>query len=270
MALFDAYIQKLAEYQQELQGKGRQVKEIVCPTTISELEEGLPIRIGPKASSGVILRGDTFVELGNPEAGSSSLILWTDNTKLIRDGSVTLIGSDIPESAGGSLPFGQVLMVGGADLGKEEHALLEGNQYIADQIEGYMLKSIPQHMWSRVSVDAAGKGFNFGILGRALMAIFRSTVPKIEAMEVMFITSSKEDLQVLDNIGEQIREISSNITKETWKAKGYDLDEIECTLGWDCRSCEYKPVCDDIRTVVKVRKKKTTKSKSTAKDGING
>ena len=270
MALFDAYIQKLAEYQQELQDKGRQVKEIVCPTTISELEEGLPIRIGPKASSGVILRGDTFVELGNPEAGSSSFILWTDNTKLIRDGSVTLIGSDIPESAGGSLPFGQVLMVGGADLGKEEHALLEGNQYIADQIEGYMLKSIPQHMWSRVSVDAAGKGFNFEILGRALMAIFRSTVPKIEAMEVMFITSSKEDLQVLDNIGEQIREISSNITKETWKAKGYDLDEIECTLGWDCRSCEYKPVCDDIRTVVKVRKKKTTKSKSTAKDGING
>jgi CO dehydrogenase/acetyl-CoA synthase beta subunit len=133
-----------------------------------------------------------------------------------------------------------------------------------------MLKSIPQHMWGRVSVDAAGKGFNFEILGRALMAIFRSTVPKIEAMEAMFITSCKEDLQPLDNIGEQIREISSNITKETWKAKGYDLEEIECTLGWDCRSCESKPVCDDIRTVVKVRKKKPTKSKSTAKDGING
>jgi len=251
MALFDAYIKKLAEYQQELQGKGRQVKKIVCPTNISELKEGLPVLVGPKASSGIILRGDTFVELGNPDIGSSAFILWTDKTKLLRDGNITLIGSDIPESAGASLPFGQVLMVGGADLGKEEHALLEANQYIADQIEGYMIKSLPQHMWSRVSLDAAGRGFNFEILGRALMAIFRSAVPKIEAMEIMFVTSSKEDLQPLYNIGEQIREISSNITKETWKSKGYDLDEIECTLGWDCRSCEYKPVCDDIRTVVK-------------------
>ncbi len=60
-----------------------------------------------------------------------------------------------------------------------------------------MIKSIPQHMWSRVSLDAAGKGFNFEILGRALMAIYRSAVPKIEAMEVMFVTSSKEDLQLL-------------------------------------------------------------------------
>ena len=270
MALFDAYIKKLADYQQELHVKGKQVKQIVCPTAIGELQEGLPVRVGPKANSGIILRGDTFVELGNPDKGSSNFILWTDNTSLIRDGTITLIGPDIPESAGGSLPFGQVLMVGGADLGKAEHAQLKANQYIADQIEGYMIKSIPQHMWSRVSLDAAGKGFNFEILGKALMAIYRSTVPKIEAMEVMFVTSSKEDLQLLDNIGEQTREISSNITKETWKAKGYDLDEIECTLGWDCRSCEYKPVCDDIRTVVKVRKKKTTKNKSTSKDSING
>jgi CO dehydrogenase/acetyl-CoA synthase beta subunit len=259
MALFDAYIQKLADYQQELQASGRQVRKTVCPTTISELKEGLPIRVGPKASSGIILRGDTFIELGNPDIGSSAFILWTDNTTLIRDGSITLIGPDIPESAGASLPFGQVLMVGGTGIGKEEHALLEANQYIADQIEGYMIKSIPQHMWSRVSLDAAGKGFNFEILGRALMAIYRSAVPKIEAMEVMFVTSSKEDLLPLDNIGEQIREISSNITKETWKAKGYD---IECIQLWDCESCPDSSVCDEIKGMVTVRKKTTKKQKT--------
>ena len=261
MALFDAYIKKLADYQRELHVKGRQVKEIVCPTTVSELKEGLPVRVGPKASSGIILRGDTFVELGNPDNGSSAFILWTDKTSLIRDGNIALIGPDIPESAGASLPFGQVLMVGGKGLGKEEHALLEANQYIADQIEGYMIKSIPQHMWSRVSLDAAGKGFNFEVLGRALMAIYRSAIPKIEAMEVMFVTSSKEDLQLLDNIGEQIREISGNITKETWKAKGYD---IECIQLWDCESCPDSSVCDEIKGMVTVRKK-TRKTKSGTK-----
>jgi hypothetical protein len=89
-------------------------------------------------------------------------------------------------------------------------------------------------------------------------------VPKIEAMEVMFVTSSKEDLQLLDNIGEQIREISSNITKETWKAKGYD---IECIQLWDCESCPDSTVCDDIKGMVNVRKKtkKTPKSKRVKK-----
>ncbi len=252
MALFDTYIKKLADYQQDLRAKGRQVREIYCPTAVSELTEGLPVRVGSQDSGGIILRGDTFVELGNPDAGSCAFLMWTDKPPLIQDGRITLIGPDIPESPGASLPFGQVLMVGGAGLGEGEHALLEGNQFIADQIEGYMIKSVSQLMWSRVSRDAASKGFNFETLGRALMAIFKSEVSKIEAMEVIFVTSSKEDLQLLDKIGEQVREISHNITKEVWLAKGYD---IECTQLWDCESCPDSSVCDDIKEMVNVRKK---------------
>lgn len=252
MALFDTYIKKLADYQQELRAKGRQVREIYCPTAVSELTEGLPVRVGSQDSGGIILRGDTFIELGNPDAGSCAFLMWTDKPPLIQNGKITLIGPDIPESPGASLPFGQVLIVGGAGLGEGEHALLEGNQFIADQIEGYMIKSVSQLMWSRVSRDAAGKGFNFETLGRALMAIFKSEVSKIEAMEVIFVTSSKEDLQLLDKIGEQVREISHNITKEVWLAKGYD---IECTQLWDCKSCPDSSVCDDIKEMVNVRKK---------------
>ena len=252
MALFDAYIKKLADYQQDLRAKGRQVREIYCPTAVSELTEGLPVRVGSQDSGGIILRGDTFIELGNPDTGSCAFLMWTDKPPLIQNGKITLIGPDIPESPGASLPFGQVLMVGGAGLGEGEHALLEGNQFIADQIEGYMIKSVSQLMWSRVSRDAAGKGFNFETLGRALMAIFKSEVSKIEAMEVIFVTSSKEDLQLLDKIGEQVREISHNITKEVWLAKGYD---IECTQLWDCESCPDSSVCDDIKEMVNVRKK---------------
>jgi CO dehydrogenase/acetyl-CoA synthase beta subunit len=252
MALFDAYIKKLADYQQDLRAKGRQVREIYCPKEVSELTEGLPVRVGSQDSGGIILRGDTFIELGNPDAGSCAFLMWTDKPPLIQNGKITLIGPDIPESPGASLPFGQVLIVGGAGLGEGEHALLEGNQFIADQIEGYMIKSVSQLMWSRVSRDAAGKGFNFETLGRALMAIFKSEVSKIEAMEVIFVTSSKEDLQLLDKIGEQVREISHNITKEVWLAKGYD---IECTQLWDCESCPDSSVCDDIKEMVNVRKK---------------
>jgi len=174
MAIFDVYVKKLAEYVGEMQVKGRQVREIDCPSVVSKLLEGLPVRVGPQTSSGIVLRGDTLVELGNPATGSCAFLLWTDNPSLIRDGKITLIGPDIQESPGACLPFGQVLMVGGLDLGEGEHEALERNQYIADRIEGYMIRSVSQLMWSRVSKDAAERGFCFETLGRALMAIFKS------------------------------------------------------------------------------------------------
>lgn len=260
MAIFDVYVKKLAEYVGGMREKGRQVREIDCPREVSKLVEGLPVRVGPQAGSGLVLRGDTFTELGNPEAGSCAFLLWTDNPSLIRDGKITLIGSDIQESPGASLPFGQVLMVGGVGLGEEEHEALERNQYVADQIEGYMIRSVSQLMWGRVSKDAAEKGFCFETLGRALMAIFKSEMPEVQAMEIVFVTSSKEDLQPLDDISRQVAKIAKDIVRKNWKAKGIDI--FECTLGWDCSSCPDKPVCDDIKELIIVRKKKARKTKA--------
>jgi CO dehydrogenase/acetyl-CoA synthase beta subunit len=255
LAVFDAYIKKVADKVDGLRGKGRQVREFNCPATSDELLDGLPIRVGPQANSGIVLRGDTFVELGSPDAGSCAFVLWTDNLSLIRDGKVTLIGPDIQESPTASLPFGQVLMVGGTELGNEDHSPLEQSQIISDQIEGYMIRSTSERMWSRVSKEVAGKGFCFDTLGRALMAIFKTGAPKIEAMEVLFMTSSKEDVEQLGELASQVREISKNIVTENWKAKGFDI--LECNFGWDCNSCDYKPVCDDIREVITIRKSKT-------------
>lgn len=263
MSVFDVYVKKVAGYVEEVRARGRQVREFDSPAAVSELVEGLPVRVGPRASSGIILRGDTFVELGNPDAGSCAFLLWTDNPSLIRDGKITLIGPDIQETPGASLPFGQILMVGGKELGKEEHSALEGSQYISDQVEGYMIKSTPERMWSRVGKDAAAKGFDFCTLGKALMTIFKSDVPKVQAMEVIFVTSSKEDVQRLDDIAQQVRKIDKDIVRETWLARGYDV--LECTLGWDCDSCADKPVCDEIREVITVRKKKARKTPKVAK-----
>ena len=263
MSAFDVYLTKLAGYIEEMRGRGRQVREIDCPTAVSRLLAGLPVRVGRGASSGIILRSDTLVELGNPDAGSCAFVLWTDNPSLVRDGKITLIGPDIQESREASLPFGQVLMVRGAGLSKQEHELLEQSQYVSGQIEGYMIRSMPQRMWSRVSREAVGKGSSLETLGRALMAIFKSEVPKVEAVETLFVTSSREDVERLDEVAAQVRHIGKNIVRENWLAKGIDI--LECTFGWDCRSCEYKPVCDDVRKLITVRKRKTRKSKTVAK-----
>jgi len=257
MSIFDVYVAKIADYVESMRREGRRVREIDCPPAIADLLRGLPVQVGPKADPGLILRGDTFVELGNPEVGSCAFLLWTDNLPLVRDGRITLIGPDIQESPGASLPFGQVLMVGGKNLDKQDHGVLEHTQYISDQIEGYMIKSVSQLLWARVSKNAARKGFCFEALGRALMAIFKLELPKVQAMEVVFVTSNKDDLQPLENIAEQIRKIARDIVTENWKAKGFDL--YECTFGWNCSRCPDQPVCDDIKELITISKSKADK-----------
>jgi len=263
MAVFDAYIRKVTEYVEAMQGSGRQVRVFDCPGAPDRLLDGLPVIVGPGASSGIVLRGDTFAELGSPEAGSCAFPLWTTNTALVKDGKITLIGPDILESRGASLPFAQIIMAAGKELSEKQHSALDESQYISDQIEGYMVKSTPGRMWTRISNTVAERGFGFEALGKALMAIYKSSVSEIEAMEIVLVTSGKEDVRKLDEIAEQVEKISKDIIRETWLARGYDI--LECTLGWDCSSCPDKPVCDDIKAVITVRKKKPSKRQASTK-----
>jgi len=263
MAVFDAYIRKITEYVEAMQGGGRQVRVFDCPGAPDRLLYGLPVRVGPGAGSGIVLRGDTFAELGSPEAGSCAFPLWTNNKALVKDGRITLIGPDILESRGASLPFAQIITAAGKELSDKQHSALDESQYISDQIEGYMVKSTPGRMWTRISNTVAERGFGFEALSKALMAIYKSSVSEIEAMEIVFVTSGKEDVRKLDEIAEQVKKISKDIIRETWLARGYDI--LECTLGWDCGSCPDKSVCDDIKAVITVRKKKLSKPQGSNK-----
>jgi CO dehydrogenase/acetyl-CoA synthase beta subunit len=254
MSIYDAYIPKITEYVTDLQAKGRQVRGFRCPSDVSQLLEGLPVRVGPGASQGIILRSDTFAEIGNPEAGSCAFLLWTNNPTLVTDGKITVIGPDIPESPDASLPFGQVLIVAGSELTEKDHQTLEHTQFVADRIEGYMIRSVAQVIWSRVSKNAAAKGFCFETLGRALMSIFKTDVPKVQAMEILFVTSSKDDLEPLSAMGTQVNKIFKSMLREDWMARGFNV--YECASGYDCKACPDQPVCDDIKEVIKVRKRK--------------
>jgi CO dehydrogenase/acetyl-CoA synthase beta subunit len=251
MARFDEYIEKVSGYIEEMRSGGAGVTEFDRAGTSEQLREGLPVAVGPNANPGIVLRSDTFVELGNPQAGSCAALLWTDRPSLIRDGRITLFGPDIPESAQASLPFGQILMVGGEELTQEDHEKLQQAQHVADQIEGYMVRSASQNLWSRISRDAAAKGFDFETLGRALMDLVRTGAPAVSAVEVLFVTTSKEDVKRLDGVVSGVREIGRDILKENWKARGYDLD-----CDFDCESCKDQEICDDIRDVIAARRRK--------------
>ena len=246
MTVFDTYILKMGEYVEDMRAQGRRITVFNAPVSIVKLKEGLPVRVGPNANPGIILREDTYVELGNPEAGSCAFILFTDKPELVNDGRITVIGQDITDSANKSLPFGQVLLMGGTELGDKEYEELKHIGFIGDQIEGYMVRSYTRSIWSRVSKDAAAKRFCLESLGKALMSIYRSGNTKIQSMEAFFITSGRDDINRLDNIATQVQKIIREIVRETWKIRGYDID-----CANDCSSCDDKPVCDDIREVLR-------------------
>jgi acetyl-CoA synthase len=252
----DVYIEKLGKYLDDV-GKNRQRREINCPAGVTELMEGLPVGVGPQGGANIILKEDTAVELGNPSVASCALVLWTPNLPLVRDGRITLIGPDIQEAVGESLPFAQVLIVGGTELKEQHHLVLEQHYVTSNQIEGYMIRLAPQRqrMWTRVSKDAVAKGFSFETLGRAIMAIYKSGLPVIEAAEVIFLTSGKEDVKGLESIATEVQKIKNDVLSGSFVRK--DDGSYECTSGYvDCRDCQDQVICDEIRDLVRLKRKK--------------
>lgn len=256
MKAYEIHLARVREYIAEKKRQGKRIREIACDTEDEKLVQGLTVHVGPQGKSNIILKEDTFVELGNPSVASCAFVIWSDDLSCIEDGRITLIGDDIQESEGKSLPFGQVIIVGGTEL-KEEHYLdLERTQYTSDQIEGYMLRSVPRRVWSRVGNEAAHKGFSFETLGRALMSIFRGKHLLVQAAEVVFVTSSKEDVNQLDGIAADVRKFSGELRKLVRQDDG----TYECT-EYSCDTCDEKAVCDEIREWVILRRKKAAVTK---------
>lgn len=235
---------KLRNYVEEKKQRGLEVREIQCPRDFESLLKGMPFQIDSQTDANIILKEDTFVELGPPNRASYAFILMSRNPSLVKDGRIILIGPDIQESVGKTLPIGQVLIVAGTRLRDEHYLELERRQYISNRLPGYMVRFVPRRMWSRVSKTAADKGFSFETLGRNLMALFKSTLSLIDAMEIIFITSSDADVEGLSDIAEESRKKFVGIMK-----KRYD-----CTFAWSCDGCPYQPVCEEIKDMAELLK----------------
>jgi CO dehydrogenase/acetyl-CoA synthase beta subunit len=191
-------------------------------------------RGGPRS---LVLKEDTGLELGNPEKDSLSCLLWTGDLSMVSDGRITLVGPDFPESAGGSLPFGKVVLAGvegfDADNAYDRHKELDFLRYDLD-LEGFMMRAVSQYLreWCRISRNALGQGFSARVMGSALMALFRG-VPYVKAVEVIMFTTDKADVETL-------REITSPVEKLVGA-----MNKMAADMDFECGDCEYQDVCDE-------------------------
>jgi len=203
-----------------------------------------------RAASPIILKEDTFVELGHPAAGSCSLCAATKDASLVTDGVLTIIGPDIPESQGRLLPFAQLILACCRDEIGETSLAMDRIVHSASQFPGYMLRSVPDRIWARVSNNAARSGFSLKDLGARLYGALLRQCQEIIGVEIFFVTSSKSDIMDVEGIVQPVRQKLGKIqTYERLPDGSY-----ECTTGLDCTECPEKTVCDNIRDVITIRK----------------
>jgi len=195
-----------------------------------------------KERATIVFNEDMWLELGNPSTFSTAPVLVTERLDLVNDGAITLIGPDMLEIRG-SLPFAQILLIASNELKDKDYRKINSFQYELE-LKGYMIKAVPSSLtiWSRVSKDSAGEGFSFEILGKAIINGYKSKF-NIPSIEIIFVTSSKEDVEELRDLHHKVTRIISAMNKMIKE------------LSFDCSSCEYLDVCGDVRQLGELREK---------------
>ena len=237
MEIFNDDITWLRKYVESKRSQGRDVRSLGSGNGDPRIPDFFS-----KEKTTIVLSEDTWLELGNPKTSSSAPVLVTDSLDLVHDGAITLIGPDVPE-AQGSLPFAQILLIASKELQDEDYRKLNSFQYELE-LAGYMIKAVPSSLtiWSRISKESADEGFSFEILGRAIADRYQSTF-NIPSIEIVFVTSSKEDVEELEGVHQKVTRIISAMNKM-----------IEET-SFDCSSCEYLEVCADVRQLGALRER---------------
>lgn len=232
MGMLDNYLSDLRKYI----GKKENVLEI----------QQLPVVDWPSGGDrNLVMSRDAGVELGNPRQESLSSILWVEDKKLVKDGVITLIGEDLPQSAGNSLPFGKVVIAGVSGFNEENsydrYKEMELLRYELD-LYGYMMRAVSQYQreWSRVSKKALQDGFSFRVLGSALMNKFREK-SYVDAVEVVFVTSGKDDVKELRTVVEGAAKVISALNK------------MVAEMSFECGECEYNDVCSEVSELRRIR-----------------
>lgn len=239
---FDSNILEIHNYIHALSLKGVKIRKYNSSTTKKMLKEKLDYFVNYAQSPSIILRDDTHVDLGDSQSGSCSIVIKTKTLPIINDGRITLVGPDIVESTRKSLPFGQIMIVGGEKIDELDYEYIYDIQYIDGWIRGYMVRSMYKNMWCRVNKDAAQKGLCFEIIGKTLIDLAKTNINEIESVEVIFITTDQSDMQLLYNIDLSIEKFLKENRKNQLKNDGYEID-----CGFDCQTCVDKETCDRIR-----------------------
>jgi len=245
-------LQNLRKIIKNLENNNENIKIYNAPQNL--LEYLINTRIGVKLDSSkeIILEKETQIELGGINNYSTSVIYPISDKNCIQDGKISLIGPDIQEIQENNIDFGQIIIVAGEKISKSHYTNIQRLQFISDSIEGFMIRSIPRRFWCRISKEVIEKGFSFKILGNSMIYLFKQQFPAIiEAVEIIFISKNKQNIQKFEPVISKIRDIY----KKNWKKKIEEWKKkVDCNYDWVCDVCPYNKTCYNISDIYELRK----------------
>lgn len=236
MDLFDGFFPELQQYIKELASRG------LVKTTPADFNSVWP----RDTANHVIFAADTAIELGHPRTESVAFMLITESFGQVTDEQITIIGPDLPEISAKEVPFGKLTLLRCHGL-TEENVFEKYNELdmvrIGLRLQDYMLRALPQNMreWSRVSKNGLRAGLSFQILGTELIRDYKK-LEYVDDVEVIFITSSAEDIRRLKPTGEKVTRIVDA------------LNQIMADLEFDCAACDFNDICNEIDGLRKMHK----------------
>ena len=228
MELFDSFFSEIGQYYEQMNERG------LARTYIRDDKLAWP----RSNSNHVILEADTAIELGHPRTESLAFMLWTESLDKVSDGRITIIGPDLSEIRDKQFPFGKITLLRchgfNEDNAYDRYIELDMVRYKL-KIEDYMIRALPQNMreWSRVSKEGIRSGLSFQVLGSELIHDYKQ-LEYVDAAEIIFITSSVEDIKSFKPVGEKATRIIEAMNKI--------FDDLE----FNCGSCDFKDICEEI------------------------
>jgi hypothetical protein len=249
MDIFNETIVEIKAWFSEKDREGKVRYYDVTPLSTKANPAGEP----PKRTefkTSIILKEDTHLELGHPSVGSCSASLTTRDLSLVENNRITLLGPDIPEVDENALPFAQIVIACCRSDVANASSTMDRILHTSAQSDEYMIRSVPNLIWSRVSIEGARKGFSLHKLGSGLINSVLHECKDITGSEIFFATSCREDITALDKIVESARDKLRQFRTYTPMPDG----TYECTTALDCDDCGEQPVCDSVRDVIKIRK----------------
>jgi CO dehydrogenase/acetyl-CoA synthase beta subunit len=211
------------------------------------------ISVGLEQNKELILKEETRLELGGMNKRSFSLIHPINETHLIEDGTIKLLGPEAHQISELNINFGLFILIAVNDISKKEYNDLKSLNFLSNGIEGFSIRTIPRRFWCRINSDVFNKNFSFEFLANAIIYLYKKKFKNlIKKIEILIICS------YLDSI-EKFIEITSEITdkyQEELKAKIDNwIKRIDCEYEWGCEICPYREECYYIKQALVEREK---------------
>jgi len=199
-----------------------------------------PMDIGEMYEGERIRRPDLYAEFGGVDIPKKFELVLVKPLTEVQDGKVEVIGPDLPDlKVGGAYPLGILIEVAGSKLDRDIEGVLERRvHYFTNYIEGVMHVNQRTDVWVRVSKRSYERGMNsLKWVGRALILLFKRSLPIVEKIQVTFLTDPTK-------LEEHLQEAVKVYNARDERARGLTEEQVEdfysCVL---CQSFAPSHVC---------------------------